>query len=340
MNNGVTVVLGSYNGQAYIEEQLATIVAQTTPPVEIVVADDASSDGTLGVVERFAAGSAVPVRVLRRASNVGFAENFLAAVEEVRTRYVAFSDQDDVWSPRKLETQLSALEEHGAVLCVHRVRRVDETGSPLMELGAAERRGQREIVEPLTADPWGNWYGFTVLVERSLLDRLPAAHRGQDVHSPGKELSHDRWVHFLATTFGRTVVLPEELADYRQHGAQLYGNSESATVLQRLRRKLLTGGAQAAYLAGLAERRGDLLEAECGRPDHPAVLRWRGFERHLRARARIHAGATTVVRVRSLVSAVRSGAYAGPASGGLGLERLAEDFLAAAVRPAGRQTEV
>lgn len=100
----VTVVMCTYNGERYVEEQLRTILAQTLPPAEVVVSDDGSTDKALHIVESVAQTCDIPVRVHRNADRLGYAENFLQACGHVRTRYIAFSDQDDEWAPTKLAT--------------------------------------------------------------------------------------------------------------------------------------------------------------------------------------------------------------------------------------------
>ncbi|WP_370281997.1 glycosyltransferase [Plantibacter sp. M259] len=72
----VSVALCTYNGAVFLEEQLASMLAQTVLPGEIVVSDDGSTDGTSAIVERFAAESSVPVRVLRNPSPLGVTRNF------------------------------------------------------------------------------------------------------------------------------------------------------------------------------------------------------------------------------------------------------------------------
>jgi glycosyltransferase involved in cell wall biosynthesis len=67
----ISVALCSYNGAEYIGEQLESITGQSLKPKEIVVCDDGSSDGTVELVESFACGSAVDVRVYRNERQMG-----------------------------------------------------------------------------------------------------------------------------------------------------------------------------------------------------------------------------------------------------------------------------
>ena len=203
----VSVVLCTYNGERYLEEQIATILAQSFPPLEIVISDDGSTDRTLEVARSLAARSDVPMTIHQNSARLGFAENFLRACEHAKGDLIAFSDQDDVWGVDKLAKQVAALEAANGLLCAHRVRKVDAHGRPLQD--ERPRPAATSVIGPRDALPWGNFFGFTMLFRRSLLDRIPADERGLDPHSRGSRLSHDRWLYFLATTFGTIVYLDE-----------------------------------------------------------------------------------------------------------------------------------
>ena len=95
----VSVVMATYNGAAFIDEQLRSLAAQTVLPSELVVSDDGSTDGTLVHVERFAEVAPFPVLVLRNTEPLGYGENFLRAARLATGDCIALCDQDDVWLP-------------------------------------------------------------------------------------------------------------------------------------------------------------------------------------------------------------------------------------------------
>lgn len=90
---------------------LRAALSQETIDVEVVVVDDGSRDGT---AERVAALGDSRVRVIRHERSLGQAAARNAGVAEAQTSWVAFLDDDDVWSPRKLRTQVDAAERSGA----------------------------------------------------------------------------------------------------------------------------------------------------------------------------------------------------------------------------------
>ncbi|MFC4693801.1 glycosyltransferase [Geodermatophilus arenarius] len=324
--------MGTYNGERYVEEQLRTILEQSLQPAEILVSDDGSTDSTLDVVQKVAATTSVPIRVHQNVETLGFADNFMRAAERAVSEIIAFSDQDDRWLPRKLQAGLEALDRESAVLSTHRVRFIDGDG----QIVPPERRSEPglDVIEPLGGSPWGNFYGFTMMFRASLLERLPTSERGMDVHSLTKPLSHDRWIYFLATTFGRTVILKEVLAEYRQHSGQLYGGEVGRSLKQRIATKLATGRSQSLGLAAVATYRADLLETRSDdKLAQAAADRWRELAAYLTDSAKLYDDdLDRLQRLGVLTAAIRSRAYRPLEHGGLGRDRLAEDAVILAAK--------
>jgi GT2 family glycosyltransferase len=103
----VSVIVPTYNGEAFVREALESILAQEHPAVEILVCDDGSTDGTVEVVKAFGAA----LRLLQQPNRgVSAARNRCAV--EARGRFLAFLDQDDRYEPGMLASQVQALERH------------------------------------------------------------------------------------------------------------------------------------------------------------------------------------------------------------------------------------
>lgn len=102
----VSVVIPAYNGADYIGETIESILAQSYRPLEVLVVDDGSTDGTAEVVRRFGD----PVRYVRQ-ENAGTAAARNRAVAESRGEFIALLDQDDLWVPHKLARQIPRFAE-------------------------------------------------------------------------------------------------------------------------------------------------------------------------------------------------------------------------------------
>ena len=98
----VTCIVPVYNGEAFIGQALASIVAQSYRPIEIVVVDDGSTDGTADAV----AACGLDVRY-RRQDNAGGAAARNQGIRTAHGEFVAFLDADDLWPPEKLRRQVS-----------------------------------------------------------------------------------------------------------------------------------------------------------------------------------------------------------------------------------------
>jgi glycosyltransferase involved in cell wall biosynthesis len=97
----ISCIVPVFNGEQYLREALDSIFAQTYKPLEIIVADDGSTDGTAALVAVFAD----QVRYLKQ-GNAGPAAARNLGISEATGDFIAFLDADDLWHPEKLERQI------------------------------------------------------------------------------------------------------------------------------------------------------------------------------------------------------------------------------------------
>lgn len=213
----ISVVMATFNGSRFIREQVESLAAQTLLPAELVVSDDGSTDDTVAIVEAFASTALFPVRIHRNSERLGYGGNFLTAAALATGEFIAFCDQDDVWRPEKLRAAQQALDAAGASLFVHAADVIDDTGT---RFGSFDQGiGRAEDVAPLRLDPWGVFYGFSMVFRRELLQIVDVSRRGAHTFEHDRALSHDLWIYFLATSLGTIRLDPRRLVGYRQHGA-------------------------------------------------------------------------------------------------------------------------
>jgi hypothetical protein len=222
----ISVAIASYNGAAFIGEQLASIAAQTRLPDELVVSDDGSQDETCAIVEAFAKTAPFPVRLLRQTARLGILDNFYAAFGACTGDILVYCDQDDVWMPEKLARQEAAIAA-GAVLVAHSSLIVDDK---LVSTGRTERSNfvsgfVRTPVDPATIFVFGHQLMFT----RPVLDMMRTLRADADA-LPGTYLSHsfDNYIPFCASLLGGITLLPEPLIAFRRHCGATSGAGVSA----------------------------------------------------------------------------------------------------------------
>jgi glycosyltransferase involved in cell wall biosynthesis len=106
----VSVVIPTYNAGPYLVEAVESVFRQTVPPCELIVVDDASSDGTADVANSLARRSAVPFRVIElRRNSGGPALPMNTGIAAASGKLIAVLDQDDEFFPRKIEVQSALL---------------------------------------------------------------------------------------------------------------------------------------------------------------------------------------------------------------------------------------
>ena len=108
----VSVVIPCYNGAAFLRETLDSVLAQTYPPLEVILIDDGSTDESAAIAESYGP----PVRVIRQ-ENQGESVARNRGMDEARGDWIACLDADDLWKPEKLERQLAAIDPE--TVCVH-----------------------------------------------------------------------------------------------------------------------------------------------------------------------------------------------------------------------------
>ncbi|KPC28505.1 Glycosyl transferase [Pseudomonas syringae pv. cilantro] len=226
----------TYNGAAYLREQLESFAAQTFSDWVLYVSDDASTDDTLRILSDYQVLWGNQRLVIFNGPCKGFAENFISLVQrpEIEADYFAFSDQDDVWFSDKLERSVNRLEHLDSskpALYCSRTRLVDADlkvigVSPLFSKPPSFKNA---LVQSLAG-------ANTMLINqtaRGLLVRLPE-------HSP--LIAHDWLTYLLVTGCGGEVCYDAEpCLDYRQHSGNLIGaNASTRDRLVRFR-KMLSG---------------------------------------------------------------------------------------------------
>ena len=118
----VSVIIPTYNRAHLIGRALQSVLDQTVCDLEVIVVDDASTDGTQEVVQSFRDPRII---FLRQSENSGASAARNAGMKEAKGEYIAFLDSDDEWMPQKLEKQLQvfkqrSLDELGIVTCGER----------------------------------------------------------------------------------------------------------------------------------------------------------------------------------------------------------------------------
>ena len=206
----VSVVLPVYNAGTTLPLALASIIRQTFRDWELILIDDASTDGCVAALGD--AGSLDGrVRVFREARNQGLAARLNQGIDLATGRYLARMDQDDIAYPERLETQVKFLEAHPDVDLVATRTLLFWNDGPVIGLSPL-----RETHEEICAAPWRGFF----LPHPTWMGRIEWFRRHR-YRIPEVVRAEDQDLLLRSYRSSRFACLPEVLLGYRQPGLPL-----------------------------------------------------------------------------------------------------------------------
>lgn len=225
----VCVLMSTYNGEKYLKEQLDSIFAQEDVKIKLVVRDDGSSDGTVKILENYPQN----IRIIK-APNIGCEPSFMELIHlQVESDYYAFSDQDDIWMPKKLISAINNIQKYNVHLTGCNLLLVDSDGKGDRKM--LSDKDTEYISYMMSKYVMYNAHGCT-LVWTSYL------HRFLQQYKPVEMVAHDTWVNSIANISGGAFLDNEAFIKYRIHQENVSGFA--STPWHRLKKayKLYWGG--------------------------------------------------------------------------------------------------
>ncbi|MBQ4061435.1 MAG: glycosyltransferase family 2 protein [Christensenellaceae bacterium] len=230
----IDILLATYNGEKYIEEQIESIFKQTYTDWKLIIRDDGSNDLTPKILDSLEENHPDKITVVRDADkNLGCIGNFSRLMTLSDADYMMFCDQDDVWLSDKIQLTLEEMkrvEKEGKPALVHSDLTV--TDAELMPVAASFVAGCAYSPLPKTAAGLflGNSVtGCTVMINRTLRELAQQIPKGA--------LMHDQYLAILALSFGSMGYVDTPLELYRQHGSNVCGANRSS-VSEKLKKML------------------------------------------------------------------------------------------------------
>jgi len=257
----IDILLATYNGAAFLEEQIDSLLDQEFREWRLLVRDDGSSDETVEILERYAARFGDKIAILPNGGvRLGAAGSFAELMRLSEAPYLMLCDQDDLWLPRKIGVTLEKMKELEAVhgddrpLLVHAdFTVVDETLNVLADSGWRYQKTdpERATLNRLLVQNVAT--GCTFMINRAL--------RNLALPIPAGAMMHDWWLMLVAAGFGRIGYLADSLLLYRQHGVNTVG-AKGWSALSFLRQVRSLGEVREAFLK--IQRQADLFYRNYG----------------------------------------------------------------------------
>ena len=210
----ISVVMATYNGERFLRQQLNSLCDQEFKADEIVVSDDHSSDQTIQILEEYNSILAYTANHGKR----GVISNFKNAASRAKTgNYMAFADQDDLWLSNKLSASMDMLlrsEDKSLPCMVYSdpivINNEDEVSAQSLWTILGFNKYQHKLETILFGNPAG---GCTMLINPELAKYISTI--------PDDSYMHDAWLTLCAYTFGKAIVMKEQVLLYRQHDSNV-----------------------------------------------------------------------------------------------------------------------
>lgn len=200
----ISVALASYNGEKYIEKQIASILSEIGKEDELVISDDGSTDSTIDIIKAF---NDDRIKLITNPGPFhGTRANSENALMNTRGDLIFMSDQDDLWMPGKVKKMLDSLTP--GIDMVHHDSIV--TDSDLNELAPSLYGLMHNGPGVIKNMKRGSFYGSHMLITRKLLELcLP--------FPENDEVGHDLWIGLVASMKCQMKFIPDKLIYYRRH---------------------------------------------------------------------------------------------------------------------------
>jgi glycosyltransferase involved in cell wall biosynthesis len=199
----ISVAIATYNGEKYIEEQLLSILSQTTLPNEIIICDDCSTDSTVEIIKKILSSKNVYFEIIVNEINIGYTRNFLKAISLTKGDLIFISDQDDVWFKNKISTICDIFTKNPD-------KHVFINDTFLVDVNL-NKTGQTKLhtIKKIFNNDSQFVAGCCTAIRGDLLK----------LFSPiPNDYSYDEWIHYLGSITDTRIVIDIPLQLYRRHG--------------------------------------------------------------------------------------------------------------------------
>ena len=227
----IWVLMSTYNGMTYIEEQIESILSQKNCDVHLLVRDDGSTDATLDILKSYEKKGSLTL--ISDNINLGPAKSFLKLLEMAPDDgYYAFSDQDDYWNSDKLERALEMLtqaEENNMPLVYY--SNSDVVDQNLNSTGKKVYSGKQKPTLERVLCGYGI-QGCTMVLNKALRDIFLSVDMSKE-----RIGMHDFFLCDLCMVCGGKILYDDfATMKYRQHESNVVGYDVNATRLNKIKK--------------------------------------------------------------------------------------------------------
>lgn len=211
----ISIAMATYNGQKFLTQQIDSILNQSYKNLELIICDDISTDKTIEIIEGYIKKYDF-IKLYKNEINLGFVKNFEKAIGLCSGKYIALSDQDDIWELNKLELYINEIQKiekenidlpvmiHSDLITIDSMSKVIEKS--YFEFRNYNFKAKKSIGTML--GPCGVM-GNTILFNKELKKYI--------LPFPDNLAFHDYWIAVVNELLGKRITLYDKLVMYRVH---------------------------------------------------------------------------------------------------------------------------
>lgn len=205
----VSVVMCTYNGSRFIDEQIESILHQDYKNISLLIIDDNSTDETWNKLQKWKAGNDKMVLV-KNGANLGYNKNFEKAISLASGDLIAISDQDDIWMPTKISEQVATFADKEVMLSHTRSVRLQD-GRLRFKSASLHHHFSGNDSRKLMMFNQVN--GHDMMFRKSLVEKVLPIPEG---------MMYDWWIAVIATCYGTIASVDKYLVYHRIHSDNSY----------------------------------------------------------------------------------------------------------------------
>jgi len=220
----LSIAMTTYNGEQFLQEQLDSIINQSFSDYELIICDDKSTDATISIIQAYQKKHS-NISLYLNPIRLGSVKNFEKAITLCNSKYIALSDQDDIWEKDKLQVQIQAIKE----------LELQDSTTPLMVHSDLQMIDEKNRVLQLSYFKYKNYklkntkdishmlgpcgvMGNTILINQKLKEKI--------LPFPENIIVHDYWIALVNETQGQRATINRPLVKYRIHSTN-FSNSKT-----------------------------------------------------------------------------------------------------------------
>lgn len=231
----VEILMATYNGEKYINEQISSLQGQTFKNWKLIIQDDGSTDSTLEIIRNLSADDNRIFIVEKKShEKLGAGRNFFSLLHYSKADFIMFCDQDDIWLPKKIEYLLKYAKENfdkKTPCLVHSDAYIYNSSTGLISNSRVAVKDCSRIEDFIFSH--GGYQGSAMLFNKALRDI--------SIQCDIDEVSmHDHFITTIALSLGLVFFLNKKLMLYRLHDENVCGIDKKSYIIDNFRKTLIS----------------------------------------------------------------------------------------------------